>query len=161
MDRWMDRWVGESVSGWVGGRVDGWQKSITSPYNICRVGFAHHPRDHNQPPATSQLSLRKEVVLGAPPWNLVGGELLYYQGRRRPLQQAARILRLETSALNWNILRDNEVQPLITPPLPFCRWINWQGEEMTSNTTQLTIKWMMEAEIKSKAKSKTLLCFVL
>ena len=65
MDGWMDEWM----DGW----MDGCQKSIPSPPEkaekqlsafgklgksmlICRVGFGHCPRDHNQPEALSRES---------------------------------------------------------------------------------------------------------
>ena len=71
-DRWMDGWMDGGMSGW----MDGWmdvrkvyrlhlrkQKWLGKSVLICRVGFGHCPRDHNQPEALSQ-SLKKEVVVG-------------------------------------------------------------------------------------------------
>jgi len=72
-DRWMEGWMDGWMDEWMDGWMDGCQKSIPSPPEkaekqpsafgklgksmlICRVGFGHCPRDHNQPEALSQES---------------------------------------------------------------------------------------------------------
>ena len=85
MDRWMDD---------IRGHMDLLEWGLGTP----RIMISHQQH-------LSRVLGKKPW--GGLPWNLVGRELPQHQGRRGPCQQVARILRLETLALIWNILRDN------------------------------------------------------